>query len=167
MKKLTVVAAAALLGGSLALTPAANAQPAGVNSGTLACQADAAFGFVFGSTRNLNCTFFRANFVEHYVGTIGRFGVDIGFMPGGVIAWNVVSPTMAHGTLAGNYAEQPGELPAVFGGGLPVNTLVGGSTGTVLLQPVRIEGNVGLNAAAAVTAMTLQYHDQLRVSSSE
>jgi hypothetical protein len=42
------------------------------------------------------------------------------------------------------------------GVGAGANVLVGGFNKSVTLQPVSIEGSVGLNVAAGVTSLTLQ-----------
>jgi len=50
--------------------------------GLFSVQANAAggVGFVFGSSRALNCVFTRTDGIgERYTGTIKRFGVDLGF----------------------------------------------------------------------------------------
>jgi hypothetical protein len=42
--------------------------------------------------------------------------------------------------------------------GIGANALIGGSNNTIALQPLSIEGNRGLNVAAGVAALTLQYY---------
>lgn len=42
------------------------------------------------------------------------------------------------------------------GVGVGGNVLVGGSTGTLALQPIMIEGNTGLNLAAGISEVTLK-----------
>src|ERR1700736_4343334 len=95
----------AALGPALALTGPAQAQ-SGVAVGTLTCNVASGFGFVFGSSRAINCTFAGpGGRFEHYVGNISKFGVDIGYTQGGIIVWTVVAPTpaLAPGALAGSY----------------------------------------------------------------
>src|SRR6202011_3908891 len=95
----------AALGPALALTGPAQAQP-GVVIGTLSCSVASGFGFIFGSSRAINCTFAGpGGRFEHYVGNISKFGVDIGYTQGGIIVWTVVAPTpaLAPGALAGSY----------------------------------------------------------------
>jgi hypothetical protein len=41
--------------------------------------------------------------------------------------------------------------------GLGANVLVGGSGNSIALQPVSIEGTMGLNVAAGIAEMTLNY----------
>jgi hypothetical protein len=145
----------AALSGSLALGAPAQAQP-GVVIGTLTCNVASGFGFVFGSSRAINCTFAGpGGRYEHYVGDISKFGVDIGFTQGGILVWTVVAPTaaLAPGALAGNYVG--GTASATVGVGVGANALVGGSNSSIALQPLSIEANQGLNVAAGVAAMTL------------
>jgi hypothetical protein len=145
----------AALSGSLALGAPAQAQP-GVVIGTLTCNVASGFGFVFGSSRAINCTFAGpGGRYEHYVGDISKFGVDVGFTQGGILVWTVVAPTaaLAPGALAGNYVG--GTASATVGVGVGANALVGGSSNSIALQPLSIEANRGLNVAAGVAAMTL------------
>ena len=146
---------AAALGSALALAGTAHAQQPGVVVGTLTCNVASGFGFVFGSSRALNCTFAGPGRYEYYSGSISRFGVDIGYIQGGILVWTVVAPTpvLAPGTLAGNYVG--GTASATVGVGLGANALVGGSNNTVALQPLSIEANRGLNVAAGVAALSL------------
>jgi len=148
------VCAMALLAGASALPTEASAQ-AGVKVGNLTCNVSSGWGFVFGSTRGLNCTFAGPTGVEYYTGTINKFGVDIGYTTGGVLVWTVVSPTaqLAPGSLAGGYAG--GTASATVGVGVGANALIGGNAGSIALQPVSIEGNSGLNVAAGIGAMSL------------
>ena len=140
--------------GAAALSGTAFAQSA-VNVGTLTCNVASGFGFIFGSSKALNCTYAGMGHVEHYTGTITKFGADIGYTSGGIIVWTVVAPVavMHPGALAGAYAG--GTASATVGVGVGANALVGGSNNTIALQPLSIEGNTGLNVAAGVASITL------------
>lgn len=140
--------------GIAALSGPASAQSA-VNVGTLTCNVASGFGFIFGSSKALNCTFSGLGRVEHYTGAITKFGADIGYTSGGILVWTVVAPTavMRPGALGGAYAG--GTASATVGVGLGANALVGGSNNTIALQPLSIEGNTGLNVAAGVASITL------------
>ena len=149
---------AALIGAATLFTTPAAAQ-SGVNVGTLTCNVASGWGFVFGSSRAINCTFAGAGGrYEYYSGQISKFGVDIGYTQGGVLVWTVVAPAamLGPGALSGSYAG--GTASATVGFGIGANALVGGSNNTVALQPLSIEGNRGLNVAAGVAALTLQYY---------
>jgi Protein of unknown function (DUF992) len=94
--------------------------------------------------------------VEHYTGMIEKWGVDIGYHGGGVMAWAVLAPTtdIPKGALAGSYGGATGAVAA--GVGASANILVGGSSGkTLSLQPLSIEGMTGINLALGVAQVTL------------
>ena len=145
----------AALGGSLGLGVEANAQ-SGVAVGTLTCNVASGFGFVFGSSRAINCTFAGpGGRYEHYVGDISKFGVDIGFTQGGILVWTVIAPTasLAPGVVAGNYVGATASATVAVGVG--ANALLGGSNNSIALQPLSVEANRGLNVAAGVAALKL------------
>ena len=142
-----------------ALVHATPAQAQGVRAGVLTCNVASGFGFIFGSSKSVNCTFSPAGGgpPHHYVGSIDKFGVDIGYTSGGVLVWTVLAPTTnpAPGALAGSYGGATASAAA--GVGVGANVLVGGSGNTISLQPVSIEGMTGLNIAAGVAALTLTF----------
>jgi hypothetical protein len=155
-RRLTIaVSALTLVLGAFFVTAPAHAQ--GVRVGVLTCNVSSGFGFIFGSSRSLNCTFSGAGgHYERYIGTINRFGVDIGYLRGGVLVWSVLAPTtaLAPCALAGNYGGATAQATA--GVGAAVNVLVGGSANSISLQPVSIEGTTGLNVAAGIASISLQ-----------
>src|SRR5919197_5054983 len=117
---------------ALAIGVAANVAPAaaqgGVQVGTLTCNVAGGWGFVFGSSKSVRCTFARAGGrPEYYAGSINKFGVDIGYTQGGVLVWAVFAPSanLAAGALSGNYGGVTGS--ATVGVGAGANVLVGGS----------------------------------------
>jgi hypothetical protein len=152
------VATAALILGTLAVQPSARAALT-TKAGTLTCHVDRGFGFVFGSSRNLACTYTSAKDrqVQHYTGDISKFGVDIGYIESGVIVWAVLAPTtdLTAGALSGGYVGVTAGGSA--GAGAGGNVLTGGSSRTLSLQPISIEGDIGLNVAAGIAAITLKY----------
>jgi Protein of unknown function (DUF992) len=156
LSKLRIAAAAtvAAIGLLPALAGPAAAQ-AGVQVGTLTCNASGSFGFIFGSTKALACTFSGPGRVEYYRGDISKFGVDIGYTQGGILVWTVFAPTatMAPGDLSGTYGGATAS--ATVGVGVGANALIGGSGNHIALQPLSIEANRGLNVAAGVASMTL------------
>jgi hypothetical protein len=140
-------------------TPAA--AQGNVQIGTLTCNVSGGWGFVFGSSKAVRCTFARAGGgPEHYAGSINKFGVDIGYTQGGVLVWGVFAPSggLAPGALSGNYVGASGS--ATVGVGAGANVLVGGSNRTISLQPLSIEGNTGLNVAAGIGSIGLRYLPQ-------
>jgi hypothetical protein len=128
----------------------------GVNVGSLSCKVAGGAGFVFGSTKALNCIFTRTDGVaERYVGDIKRFGVDIGYTQEAQIVWLVFAPgNIGAGVLAGSYAGPTVQGSVVVGAA--ANVLVGGSNEQVTLQPVSVEGSIGLNLAGGVAEIALK-----------
>jgi hypothetical protein len=150
--------AAALIGAAVLATAATapvGAQPRRVQVGTLACSISAGVGLVVASQRNVACNFQPDNGPpEAYTGTLTRVGVDVGFTTGGAMVWGVFTDTNRYaGMLTGTYAGATAE--ATVAAGLGANVLVGGSNHSVALQPLSVQGQVGLNVAAGVGALEL------------
>jgi uncharacterized protein DUF992 len=159
LRKLSlVVAAAALAAGASALAPQAQAAEGGVKAGVLTCQVDSGWGFVFGSSKKLKCVYAHDHDSgEHYTGTINKFGVDVGYSAGSVIAWAVIAPTadVGKGALAGKYGGATGS--AAVGVGAGAHVLIGGFKQSITLQPLSIEGSTGLNVAGGIAGVTLTH----------
>ncbi len=156
-KKFPAILGATLTALMLATASTADAAPHGVKVGVLTCDVSSGWGFVFGSSKDLHCTF-RPNHrrPERYSGTISKFGVDVGYTDGGVIIWGVFAPSsdIRAGALQGDYAGATAS--ATIGVGAGANVLVGGLDKSIDLQPLSIEGNTGLNVAAGIGAISLQ-----------
>ncbi len=91
------------------------------------------------SQKTMTCNFAHQGSKEVYVGSINKFGLDIGATTQGRLVWAVFAPTSRKaGALAGNYTGASAE--ATVGAGLGANVLVGGSDRTVSLQPVSVQG---------------------------
>src|SRR5262249_2644979 len=119
-----------------------------VQAGTLAFHTSAELGVLVGSPGALYCTFTSSVPwpTPSYTGPITKLGLDLGATARGVIVWLVYAPTsLRAGELTGTYAGATAE--ATIGVGLGANILVGGSNRTVALQPVSVQGQVGLNLA--------------------
>jgi hypothetical protein len=147
---LSIVASAWLM-----LVPPAGADE-GIKAGFLTCNVDSGFGFVIGSSRDVNCTYSPlAGRAENYTGTISKFGMDIGYLNSAVMMWAVFAPAadVEPGALAGHYAGATAS--ATVGMGAGANVLVGGSNRSFTLQPVSIEGSTGLNVAGGIATLTL------------
>jgi hypothetical protein len=69
----------------------------------------------------------------------------------------VFAPTrqLGPGELGGTYAGVSADVAAGLGVG--ANALVGGSNSTIALQPLSLEGQVGVNVALGISALTLTY----------
>ena len=149
-------AAALVAAGVLALVRApVKAQPSRVQVGQLTCSLSSSIGMIVGSQRNVNCIFHTDGMAdESYTGTMTRVGLDIGVTTGGAILWGVFADTNRYaGMLTGTYAGASAE--ASIAAGLGANVLVGGSNRTVALQPLSVQGQVGLNIGAGIGALEL------------
>jgi Protein of unknown function (DUF992) len=93
---------------------------------------------------------------QAYQGAINTVGLDFGVTAGGVLAWTVFAPTtgLPGGALAGEYVGASGDIGIGVGAG--ANVLVGGSARTVALQPLSLEGSIGLNVALGVSMLKLR-----------
>jgi hypothetical protein len=155
LRPLRPALAAAAIGAVAAFAPAA--QAAHVEAGVLNCTVYGGAGLVFGSTKDLDCTFKGASGgTEHYRGSITKFGLDLGFTSKSKIIWTVFAPSadLPSGALAGNYGGVSAE--ATVGLGVGANALVGGSNDTVALQPVSVQGQQGLNLAVGISQLKLR-----------
>jgi hypothetical protein len=130
----------------------------GVKVGYLSCNVASGWGIIFGSTRELECTYSpTSGEPERYKGSISKFGADIGYVRSAVIMWGVFAPstTLGKGALAGHYAGPTAGV--TLGVGLGANILIGGMHSSIALQPISIEGGTGLNVAAGLASITLDY----------
>lgn len=152
----------AIAAAALALAAAAPAQAqadqSGIRVGVLTCNEASGWGMVFGSSHTIHCTFEHdGRIVARYRGHIDKFGVDVGYQSGGVLVWAVFAPTNGPrpGSLNGHYAGLT--AGASVGVGASANALVGGLDRSIALQPLSVEGMQGVNLAAGIGAMTLEY----------
>ena len=139
----------------LALAPAAQAQ-ARVEVGVLTCNAEGSRGFIVTSTKHLHCRFHHRGRDEYYHGDISKFGIDIGSTRATRIAWAVLAPTanLPPRSLVGDYGGVSAE--ATVGVGVGANALLGGSRRSIILQPVSVQAQRGLNVAAGIAALRLR-----------
>ncbi len=158
MKRMSWITAAAAAFAFVAATAPAHAGETGIKTGFLTCHVASGFGFVFGSSKEVNCTYttLTGNQGENYVGDISKFGVDIGYSGAAIIAWAVLAPTadVAKGALAGQYAGVTASAAA--GPGVGAHVLLGGFNKSFTLQPVSVEGSTGLNVAGGIESLTLR-----------
>jgi hypothetical protein len=151
------LAAAAMAASLLAFAPQAYAAQSGVRIGTLTCQVRGAWGHLVASSRRMDCLYEPYHRrAEHYVGTLSRYGVDVGRTNNGTLIWAVVAPTSNVGrtALEGNYGGLAAD--ATLGIGAGANVLVGGLDRSIALQPLSVEGNSGLALAAGIGVMRLR-----------
>lgn len=154
---LALIGAASIAASPLVAEAQTSGGKSGVNIGSLQCKVSGGMGFVFGSSKELDCLLVRVDGPsERYIGTINKYGVDIGFTKEAHIVWMVFAPgSIAPGALAGDYAGAT--AGAAVGAGVGANVLLGGSDKQVTLQPVSIEGSAGLNVAAGVASVSLKH----------
>jgi hypothetical protein len=127
-----------------------------VEVGVLTCTSRGSTGFIIGSTKYLHCRFHRPGRDEFYRGAISKFGLDIGSTKITSIAWAVLAPTsnLPPRSLNGKYGGIGAE--ATVGLGVGANALIGGSKRGIILQPVSVQAQKGLNIAAGIEALELR-----------
>jgi hypothetical protein len=153
MRKLLTVALLALV----AVVPAAQAK-SGVKIGVLSCGVGGGIGYIIGSSKPVDCVYQPAGGgrPEHYSGSIGKLGIDIGVTEQSVIAWAVFAPGKTKaGALRGSYSGVSAEATVAIG--LGANVLIGGFHRGINLQPVSVQAQTGLNIAAGISSLRLSY----------
>jgi hypothetical protein len=128
-----------------------------VQIGVLECRGGASVGFIVGSVTNLGCVLRTEGMPEdRYVATIRKIGLDLGITEESALAWGVYAPVarLGPGDLSGNYAGAQGS--ASIGIGVGGNVLVGGSANSIALQPLSVQGQVGLSVAAGLESLELR-----------
>jgi len=127
--------------------------------GFLHCAVAPGAGMVVTSARALDCTFTPSVLgpVERYVGTVTRYGMDLGVTGPGDIDWAVLAPTAipGPGALAGVYGGIGGVATLGIGGGAAL--LTGGNGLTTSLQPLSVHGQSGANLAGGIEGIQLTY----------
>ncbi len=129
----------------------------GVQLGVLNCRGGASVGFVVGSVTNLGCVLTGTGRPDQpYVATIRKVGLDLGITQESALAWGVFAPVnrLGPGDLAGNYVGAQGS--ATLGVGVGGNVLVGGSANSIALQPLSVQGQVGIAIAAGLESLELR-----------
>src|SRR5712671_2240650 len=128
-----------------------------VQVGILECRGAASIGFVVGSVTNLGCVLRAEGMPEdRYVATIRKVGLDLGITEESVLAWGVFAPVarLGPGDLSGDYAGAQGS--ATLGVGVGGNALIGGSNNSIALQPLSVQGQVGISVAAGLESLELR-----------
>ena len=150
------LAAAAL---AALLLPGAEASAQGkVVAGTLTCEGEGSVGLIVGSQQRLACTYVPAGggSPQRYAGTITKIGLDIGFTTQSTIVWTVLGSAGALNpeVLRGNYAGASAQATVALGIG--ANALIGGSNDSIVLQPLSVQGQTGLNIAVGISGLSLR-----------
>jgi uncharacterized protein DUF992 len=139
------------------VSPAAAQAPQGTSVGVLTCKMAPSIGLIFGSRQRMACRFVPNGPYppEAYVGVMNTIGLDVGITAGGAMAWGVFAPTAGpmRGGLAGTYVGASGAIGV--GVGVGANLLFGGTGRSIALQPLSVEGSVGINLSLGVSGLTL------------
>jgi len=127
-------------------------------SGLLSCAMAPTIGLIVGSRQTMTCQFQpdRGGITERYAGVINRIGLDLGVTAGGAMGWAVLTSAEvpAQGGLAGTYVGASGDIS--LGVGVGANVMFGGSNKSVALQPISVEGQVGVNLAVGIANLQLR-----------
>ena len=125
--------------------------------GTLTCHGHGGVGLIFGSKEHMRCEFQTAvsGRTYRYQATITNIGLDIGFTGESTLVWTVLGSTtnLPGEALEGSYGGVTAGAAIGIGGN--ANVLLGGSAQSVVLQPVSVAGQTGLNLSAGVAGLTL------------
>lgn len=144
--------ATALVATGLMLTPA---QADAVKLGTLTCNINKNTGYIIGSSAKGECVFKHNGKSQRYKAEFSRIGVDIGVTGNKTIVWAVVGISgSTPKTLKGSYTGVNVEATAIVGVG--ANALIGGMENGIVLNPVSVSGQTGLNIAAGVANLRLK-----------
>jgi hypothetical protein len=148
--------AAVLVAAAASVSPSSADMPK-VAVGTLTCHGHGGVGLIFGSKEHMRCEFQTAisGRVFPYHATITEVGLDIGFTGESTLVWTVLGSTtdVPASALEGTYGGVT--AGATIGIGGSANALVGGSSQSIVLQPLSVEGQTGLNLSAGVAGLTL------------
>jgi len=126
--------------------------------GKLDCDISAGVGMIIESRQTVSCTFTPSPSLpgpaQTYKGSIDEFGLAIGDVKAGRMVWLVSSINGQPLTgLQGTYRGVEADASLGLGGGAKV--LVGGSSDSVSLQPLSLEGEEGVNVAIGVASLKL------------
>jgi len=132
-----------------------------VNLGLLVCDMSKGIGLILIEKQKMTCEFRPVSGpTEPYFGNITDFGIEIGEIKEGHLVWGVFAAAlldMQPGALAGHYAGVTADVAAGLGVG--ANALIGGTGKGFVLQPLSVEGEVGVNIAAGIRTVTLHPAD--------
>jgi hypothetical protein len=152
-----VLAVVTAVGASSLFAGSSVAQSARLTAGTLTCRGSGSVGLILGSQQRLTCQFDKVSSSEQarYRARITRIGLDIGVTGKNVMVWTVLASTENPPVkaLAGRYAGV--SASASVGLGVGANALVGGSRQSIVLQPLSVQAQTGVNIAAGVAGLTL------------
>ena len=130
-----------------------------VNLGMLVCDMSKGIGFVLIEKQKMTCEFRPiSGDAEAYSGKITDYGIELGEIKKGHLIWGVFAAAlldMQPGALNGEYVGV--DADAALGLGVGANALIGGTGKGFILQPVSVEGEVGINIAAGIRTVSLEF----------
>ncbi len=133
------------------------AQEAKVVAGTLTCDGEGTVGLIVGSKESLNCKYAPAGGGPsfRFAGATTRVGLDVGVRGKSVMIWTVLgsSTNIPGDRLAGTFGGVSADVAAGLGVG--ANVLVGGNSKSIVLQPLSVKGETGINVSVGVSKLTL------------
>lgn len=141
-----------------AIASTAHAQTAQVKAGTLTCKGKGKVGLILGSKESLDCTYSPADGrpSRRLRGTITNIGLDVGVTGKSVMVWGVLGSTtsLPGEALRGSFAGAAAD--ASLGLGVGAKVLIGGNNNSVVLQPLSVQGQTGVNVAVGVSGLQLE-----------
>ena len=146
-----------LVGAVVIMAVPVGAQQQYSRSGMLSCKMAPTIGLIIGSQQRMSCEFKSDRGAsEYYTGVMSRIGLDLGITAGGAMGWAVLGSgeVPVRGGLAGTYVGASGDIS--LGVGLGANVLFGGNNKSIALQPISIEGQVGVNLALGIANLQLR-----------
>lgn len=156
--KLSALGTACALATTLALTTTAWASDTKYTQvGMLECDVAGGIGLLLGSKKDMTCIFKKNDGVEeNYSGHVIKVGIDIGITNKSHIMWAVMAPSGGNnaGALAGKFSGVGAEATAV--GGVGANALFSAGD-SFALQPFSVQGQTGINVAAGLEQIELNY----------
>jgi hypothetical protein len=163
MNKCLVAAAAVIVAATLGACQQKTAQQmnkANAKSklyiGALSCNVSGSTGYVFGSTKDLDCVFLTTKGTsERYTGKINKFGIDLGYTKAIHTVWHVytLGSDRGAGALAGNYGGE--DSTVALGDQVGGNWLYGGKDNEIVLAATGEQGNAGYNFAYGIAEISL------------
>jgi hypothetical protein len=146
--------------GAAALSPTpsfSQENTAKIRTGTLTCQGKGRIGLLIGSRETLDCTYVPNGDrpKRRLVGTVTNVGLDVGIKGPSVMVWGVLGSTAAlpSDALSGSFVGAAADASLGLGAGAKV--LIGGNNKSVVLQPLSVQGQTGVNLAIGVTGLRL------------
>ena len=124
----------------------------------LECRGGESISFIIGSVSEFNCIYRPVSDRRSNIAPSSPAPASMSASPAvSGLAWGVFAPTnvIGLGDLSGNYGGATAGGAFVVGAG--ANVMYGGSNNSFALQPLSIEGQVGLNVYAGVAGLELRF----------